>query len=191
MKYKISMRLGMNRQLETQVMIIICLAKWISDSDLRFTDIAQITQIPKPTLQRIMPRLVQRGWIKKDPERWINIPPNTMGSPLIYQSKRTVRGYTGKKRILQLDYIAREEFRRAENRLHRKLSSQERKRIALEVKAAYTPKKITVFKFLDFPYLTGVRNMPPGTKRLWKSARKVVIDYVKEHKIKPRGFKTT
>jgi len=176
------MRLGMNRELEAEVMVTICLAKWISNSDLRLTDITQLTEISQPTLQRILPRLEQRGWIKKT-EAWINIPPNTMEFPLLYDTK--------KKRVIEIDYTAQKAFKKAEKITDVPVTYEERKRIAREIKAGYTPRKIIVFKFLDFPYLTGIRNMPLGTKRLWKLASRTVKDYVKEHKLKPFLLKTT
>ena len=173
------MRLEMNRELEAQVMVTICLAKWISNSDLRLTDITQLTEISQPTLQRILPRLERRGWIKKT-EEWVNIP----NFALHYDTK--------KKRVLEIDYEAQKAFKNAKNQTgHETIRYEERQRLARKIKAGYTPRKILVFKFQEFPYLTGIRNMPLGTKRLWKLASKTVKDYVKEHKLKPFLHKTT
>jgi len=77
------MRLGMKSWLEVHTMLGICLAKWERGADLRFIDIAKITKIPKSTLQRVLPRLEKKGWIKKT-EKWINNPQ----IPLHYKSWR-------------------------------------------------------------------------------------------------------
>jgi len=166
------MRLGMKGELEVQIMLGVCLAKWERSVDLRFIDIAKITKIPKGTLQRVLPRLEKRGWIKKT-EKWINIPQ----IPLHYDIKN--------KNILELDYQVKREIKDSMKSDFDSISYQERRRISKKVKSGVTPKKIIVFEFQEFPYLIDGKNMPLGTKRIWKLASKTVKDHARENKLKP------
>jgi len=166
------MRLRMKSDLEVQVMLGVCLAKWENGVDLRFTDIAKITKIPKGTLQRVLPRLAKRGWIEKT-EKWINIP-------------RTILHYDVKnKNILEIDYQVQREIDNSKSSDSETIPYERRRRISKEVKSGFIPKKITVFRFQEFPYLIDGKNMPLGTKRMWKTAAKMVKDYARENKLKP------
>jgi len=62
---------------------------------------------------------------------------------------------------------------------------ERRRRISKKVKSGFTPKKIIVFEFQEFPYLIDGKNMPLGTKRIWKLASKTVKHYARENKLKP------
>lgn len=166
------MRLRMKKELEAQVMAVICLSKWRDGSDLRFTSIAELTKISKGTLQRVLPRLEKRGWIKKT-EKWINIP----RTPLHYDIKN--------KRVLEIDYQVIREIKDSMRSDHESIPYEERRRISRKVKSGFIPKKIIVFEFQDLPYLIDGKNMPLGTKRMWKLAAKMVKDYARENKLKP------
>jgi len=166
------MRLGMKSELEIQIMLGVCLAKWENGVDLRFIDITKITKIPKSTLQRVLPRLEKRGWIKKT-EKWVNIPQ----IPLHYDIKN--------KKILEIDYQVKREIKNSMRSDFETIPYERRREISKKVKSGFIPKKITVFEFQEFPYLIGGKNMPLGTKRVWKLAAKAVKDYVKENKLKP------
>lgn len=160
----------MKRDLEAQVMATICLIKWRDDSDLRFASIAKLTKIPGGTLQRVLPRLVKRGWIDKT-EKWINIP-----RLLHYDLKN--------KRVLEIDYQAMREINNSKES-EDEIPYEKRRRISRRVKNQFMPRKITVFEFKEFPYLIRGKNMPLGTKRMWKLASKTVKAFAKQNKLKP------
>jgi len=166
------MRLDMKKELEAQVMVVICLSKWRDGSDLRFTSIAELTKISKATLQRVLPRLEKRGWIKKT-EKWINIP----RTPLHYDIKN--------KNILEIDYQVKREINNSKRSDFETIPYERRRRISKKVKSEFIPKKITVFEFQELPYLIDGKNTPLGTKRIWKLAAKIVKDYARENKLKP------
>ncbi|MCH8916281.1 MAG: hypothetical protein IIA82_10650 [Thaumarchaeota archaeon] len=151
-------------------MAIICLSKWRGSSDLRFASIAKLTKIPGGTLQRILPRLEKRGWIKKT-EKWINLP-----GLLHYNLKN--------KRVLEIDYQAMRKINNSKES-EDEIPYEKRRRISRGVKNEFMPRKITVFEFREFPYLTRGKNMPLGTKRMWKRASKTVKAYAKQDKLKP------
>jgi len=166
------MRLGMKHELEAQVMLTVCISKWRDGSDLRFKSIAELTKIPGGTLQRVLPRLEKRGWIKKT-EKWINIP----RTPLHYDLKN--------KRVLEIDYQAMREINNSKRSEFDKIPYEKRRRISRGVKNEFMPRKITVFEFREFPYLIRGKNMPLGTKRMWKLASKTVKAFAKQNKLKP------
>jgi len=165
------MRLGMKRDLETQVMATVCLIKWRDDSDLRFTSIAKLTKIPGGTLQRVLPRLEKRGWIKKT-EKW----KYASGNYFHYDTKN--------KRILEIDYQAMREINNSKES-EDEMPYEKRRRISRGVKTKFMPRKITVFEFREFPYLIRGRNIPLGTKRMWKLASKTVKAFARQNKLKP------
>jgi len=166
------MRLGMKSELEARVMSCVCLAKWENGVELRFTDIAKITKIPKSTLQRVLPRLEKRGWIRKA-EKWINIPQ----IPLHYDIKN--------KNILELDNQVKREIKDSMRSDFETIPYERRRRISKKVKSGVISKKIIVFEFQEFPYLIDGKNMRLGTKRMWKIVAKIVKDYARENKLKP------
>jgi len=165
------MRLDMKKELEAQVMLTVCISKWRDRSDLRFKSIAELTKIPKGTLQRILPRLEKRGWIKKT-EKWINIP-----GFLHYDLKN--------KRVLEIDYQAMREINKSKSSEFDKIPYEKRRRISRGVKNQFIPRKITVFEFREFPYLIRGKNIPLGTKRMWKLASKTVKAFAKQNNLKP------
>ena len=60
-----SMRLSMKTVLEKQVMVSLFLARHFKKREwFRFNEVAKISGVKKPTLQRILPRLEARGWIQ-------------------------------------------------------------------------------------------------------------------------------
>jgi len=60
------MRLHMKRNLERSVMDSMYLAQKMQLKDhFFFNEIHSLSEVKKPTLQRILPRFVKRGWIKK------------------------------------------------------------------------------------------------------------------------------
>ena len=160
----------MKRELEAQVMATVCLIKWRDDSDLRFTSISKLTKIPGGTLQRVLPRLEKRGWIKKT-EKWINIP-----GLLHYDLKN--------KRVLEIDDQAMREINNSK-KSEDEIPYEKRRRISRGVKNKFMPRKITVFEFREFPYLIRGKNIPLGTKRMWKLASKTVKAFAKQNKLKP------
>ncbi len=160
----------MKRELEAQVMATVCLIKWRDDSDLRFTSISKLTKIPGGTLQRVLPRLEKRGWIKKT-EKWINIP-----GLLHYDLKN--------KRVLEIDDQAMREINNSKES-EDEIPYEKRRRISRGVKNKFMPRKITVFEFREFPYLIRGKNIPLGTKRMWKLASKTVKAFAKQNKLKP------
>ncbi|WP_337862596.1 helix-turn-helix domain-containing protein [Nitrososphaera sp.] len=56
----------MNHELEKCVMVALYLARELRNREwLRFGEISELSGVPKSTLQRILPRLEERGWIQR------------------------------------------------------------------------------------------------------------------------------
>lgn len=86
------MRLGMNLELERLVMDTMYLAHHIYQKNhLFFNEISELSGVKKSSLQRVLPRLVSRGWIKNEK---VSLLPGNTWVRFILKHKTTKRmGY--------------------------------------------------------------------------------------------------
>lgn len=157
----------MKVEYEIEVMKWLYLIKLTRNADLPFTSITKLTKIPNGTLQRILPRLEKRGWIKRK-EKWIRIPT----SPLLYD--------VNNKAVLEIAVAYRKAL------TNKKGSYERRKTLARKaITNGFTPKEVTVFKILMVPYLFGDKRgktVPEGSKREWRLGAQKIKQTIREYK---------
>lgn len=188
------MHLGMKTELERQVIDAMYLAQSGGRSLLRFNHIASLSGVKKPTLQRILLRLVKRGWIRKR-EEWIWRDGTRAGGVFhLIDLKHPISGKETlfPKEIVD-DYERRMKDLEAErNNTGRAFDAKFHRNGEWNRKLGYyTPKCITGYSLVTYPFLSTVGlinkplnfdkqwGTPVGTRRYWKRAAREMIKVVK------------
>lgn len=197
------MRLGMKIELERDVMNAIYKQRVIQRRRyLRMSEIAKASGVSKASLQRILPRLVKRGWIKKEvAESWSGKEPEERKYHLEYLGGMTMD--TIRHRRFHIREISKEyregienlpDFLNKTERMHPK----ERMKILRKGKVRgrvpslqktiknHIAKEYTFYKIVQYPFIfrMSTHSSPKpekensgwtyvgGTKRFWKKSGK-------------------
>ncbi len=164
------MRLGVNVILERQVMDTMFLGFFISDRQyFRFNEIANLSNVKKPSLQRILPRLVKRGWIEKTTKpSYSGLKPEGRVFHLLSYDEAKKQTYRElKMKVLFPSDLAEEfktELKKLEKKRNIKIPYQEREKILRRGRikgrtelwkkiAAKKAKKFSFYRIKEYPYL--------------------------------------
>ena len=193
----------MELEIEKQVMNAIYLAGCMGKSFIRFNEIAYRSGVKKPTLQRILPRLAKRGWVRRR-EEYVWPDGNTAGGIFhltgfkhpqtgkeVWSCKEIVDDYEARMKDLETKKVGEwSEQTFSHNQLfdpkyHRR---DEWKRTV----ARYRPRAVTVYSLVHYPFLFSVGNVnepfnidrywgtPEGARRFWKHAARQVIQAARQ-----------